>query len=134
MKEIMLWFKTSELWASIDAFFTLVSMSVTFGTLVMVVKNYYTNKKSLEKIEIYIHTPNKELYKLPTYIIRKNFTRAEVFGTLRALNIGDDFNIVYTSTTKFLEDIFKVQTLKSDRLIIEIDENDNFKWQNIVKG
>lgn len=87
--------------------------------------NVWQRKKDKEKIEIYIEKDNKKIL-LPTYVIRKNFTRAEVFGILGALEKDNDFKIKYTSDDKFIKDIFDIQTGKEKELIIKLDKNDKF--------
>jgi len=132
MNELMYWFKQSEAWATIEALFTIVSIFVTVGTLIMVVKNYRANKKQLQKIDIFLHIENgtqKTLEKLPTYIIRKNFTRAELFGILSVLHSEDKFKIDYLGTVEFMEKVYQIQAGKENNLIIKISSEDNFHWK-----
>lgn len=95
------------------------------GAMYFSFSNWLKRKKDMEKIEIYIEK-NKQKILLPSYVIRKNFTRAEVYGILGALENDSDFKIKYTSDKNFIKNIFDIQTGKGKELIVKIDENDKF--------
>ncbi|RLA78788.1 MAG: hypothetical protein DRG78_14300 [Epsilonproteobacteria bacterium] len=129
MSELMKWFKSSDIWASVDAGFTIVSIIITFGTFIMVIKNYLNNKKQTDKIEIIINR-NNCLETLPTFVLRKDFTRSEVFGILGALDSNSKFDIKYTSDAQFIENIFNIQKGVGKELIIKIEDEDKFDWHS----
>ena len=133
MNNLIHWFKESEIWASIDASFTIVSILVTFGTFVMVVRNYRANKKQLEPIKLHLHI-REDIVQIPSYILRKNFNRVEVKGILKELHDSkDDYEIDYIANPKstFLKDIFEIQSGSKDDLVIEIKEKDIFVLKDI---
>jgi len=117
MNEFTIWFQGST-WAFIDAI-------VTSLTVLGVGYNLWQNKKQLNPIKILIEKNNiKE--ELPTFILRKNFTRSEVQGILRSLHDGDTYNIKFTGNPDFLKAIIKIQQGKSDTLVIPILPQDDF--------
>lgn len=102
-----------------------ISSAVALATLAVVA--YYKYTKENDKIEIYTKKPNEEKQQLSTYIVRKNFTRAEIFGILGALHKEGKFEIKYTSSIDFAKDVFDVQTGKKEELIIKLDSKDEFE-------
>lgn len=98
-----------------------------FVTMILSFCNIWQRKKDKDKIEIYIQK-NDQKIRLKTYMIRKNFTRAEVFGMLGALDKDSSFKIKYTSNADFIENIFNIQKGKQKELVIKIDENDKFDY------
>ena len=130
MNEIMKWFQDSAIWATVDASFTMVSILITAGTFIMVIKNYQSNKKQLERVEIIIlNKPENKSQAIPSYILRKNFNRVEVKGILRGLHKGSEYEIDYIENpnSTFFQDIYKIQTAQLDALTIPISENDKFE-------
>lgn len=89
--------------------------------------NWWNEKKQLKPIKIIIEK-NGERETLPLDIVRKNFTRSEVFGVLGAFDRDSKFSIKYTSTKEFFEQISDIHELKKDYLVIPLDENDKFDW------
>ena len=134
MNEIMIWFKESEIWASVDAGFTMVSILVTLGTFRMVIKNYLSNKKQLEKVQLLISDKKDNLIPVQSYILRKNFNRVEVKGILKELNIEKEYAIDYISNPKssFLKDIFEIQNGRRDELVINVIEGDKFDLKEML--
>lgn len=102
-----------------------ITILFAFGAMYFSFSNWLKRKKDTEKIEIYIEK-NEQKILLPSYVIRKNFTRAEVFGILGALENDSDFKIKYTSDKDFTKNIYDIQTGKEKELIVKIDENDKF--------
>ena len=73
MNEFMTLFE-SLTWTCIDGLITLL-------TLLLVILNWCQNHKQNKQIEIFINFKDDgEIIKLPIRLIRKNFTRAEIFG------------------------------------------------------
>ena len=137
MNEVMIWFQKSEIWASVDASFTIISIVLTTFTLFFSFKNWKNNKKqkklNLEKIRIYFEV-NKNLEKEHRFeITRKDFTRAEIAGMLSFI-LKDSkirYNIDYLVTQTFFDDIFKVQTNESSILIIKMNNEEEEKFKKI---
>lgn len=89
--------------------------------------NWWNNKKQFKPIKIIIEkNGTKDI--LPLDIIRKNFTRSEVFGVLGAFDKDSNFNIKSTSSRDFFNQISDIQESKSDELIIKITDEDKFDW------
>ena len=114
----------TDLWHWIDAI-------VTIGTVIGVWYNYKENQKQLEPIQIHLSTQTKPL---SSFVLRKNFTRAEVKGILRELAEEKDYEIDYISNPKssFLRDVYNVQTSKTDNLTVMIKEKDIFTLKENV--
>ncbi len=137
MNELMNWVQKSEIWASVDASFTLVSIVLTAFTLFFSFKNWKNVKKqkkiSLEKIKVYFEV-GKNLEKECRFeIIRKDFTRAEIAGMLSII-LRDSkirYNIDYLMTQTFFDDIFKVQINKSSLIIIQMNKEEEKKFNKI---
>ncbi len=73
MDEFMLWFG-GDTWTFIDAL-------VTILTLLLVIYNWYQNYKQNQEIRIQIVLQHMNITKvLPIPLIRKNFTRSELFN------------------------------------------------------
>ena len=122
MNELMSWFEGTT-WTFIDA-------CVTALTLGLVIINWYQNYKQNKQITIYI-LHNGVKTKLPIKLIRKNFTRAELFGVLGAFDKDSKFIIAHTASVEFFEDIEKIQNASKDEICIIISENDKFDRVNI---
>ena len=120
----------SNVWAFVDAL-------ITLGTLYGVGYNYIQNKKQQQLVKIYIkdtRTMGKEM-PIPSFILRRNFNRVEVKGILKELHKGSEYDIDYISNPKssFLEDIYKIQSGKSDKLVIKIKEGDKFELKKEIE-
>ena len=102
-----------------------VASAVALAILAFMV--YFKYGKQLEPITIVIEKDTEQT-ELPLKIIRKNFTRSEVSGILRALDKGSEFNISYTSSLDFFNDIEKVQEGKKDMLVIKLGTEDKFEF------
>jgi hypothetical protein len=103
--------------------------TIVFSFLAMCASglNWWNNKKQLKPIKIIIEK-NGIQDTLPLDIIRKNFTRAEIFGILGAFDKDSNFKIKYTSSREFLNQISDIQESKSDQLIVKIEDKDKFDW------
>ena len=113
MDEFMLWFG-GVTWAFIDAL-------VTILTLLLVIYNWYQNYIQKHEIRIQIVLQHMNITKvLPIPLIRKNFTRSELFGILGAYDKDSKFCIEHTSSIKFFEDIRNIQEGKLDEISIII--------------
>lgn len=124
MNEFMTLFE-SLTWTCIDGLITLL-------TLLLVILNWCQNHKQNKQIEIFINFKDDgEIIKLPIRLIRKNFTRAEIFGVLGAFDKDSKFTIAHTSTVVFFEDIEQIQKGKKNEICITITENDKFDRVNI---
>lgn len=129
MNEIMNWFKESEMWASVDAVFTIVSIFITLGTLIMVVKNYLTNKKQYDKIPIYFNDK-----KLKLNIARKDFSRQELQGILGILRkeMKKQYEVDFFSKVEYLDSIYKIQKSELDELVIKITKKELEQFKNDI--
>lgn len=124
MNEFMTLFESAT-WTCIDGLITLL-------TLLLVILNWCQNHKQNKQIEIFINFKDDgEIIKLPIRLIRKNFTRAEIFGVLGAFDKDSKFTIAHTSTVVFFEDIEQIQKGKKNEICITITENDKFDRVNI---
>lgn len=122
MSEIMIWFKTSEVWSTVDAIVTLITV---YG----VGYTYFTNKRQMEPIKIFIKKENI-IKEIPTYIIRKNFTRGDIKGILSELHESKDpFKIADIKKPLFLQKIFEIQQGKGSELVINIYQDDFFEYK-----
>jgi len=129
MNEVMCWFKESEMWASVDAVFTIVSIFITLGTLIMVVKNYLTNKKQYDKIPIYFNDK-----KLKLNIARKDFSRQELQGILGILRkeMKKQYEVDFFSKVEYLDSIYKIQKSELDELVIKITKKELEQFKNDI--
>jgi hypothetical protein len=106
------------IWTSVDGL-------ITTGTLIAVIVNIYINAKNkeveLEKIPIYFNEK-----KLNLDITRKDFTRQELQGILGILrkNMKIQYEVEYLSEIAYLDDIYKIQKSKMDKLVIKITEKE----------
>jgi len=120
MNEIIKLF-TGDTWAFIDAMITLLTVAgVTYGV--------WDNINQKKQIKIYVERDGKKDL-LPINFIRKNFTRAELFGVLGPLDKDSAFRIKSTSTKEFLDSIVEIQNGNKDELTIFIVDGDKFEWQ-----
>lgn len=90
-------------------------------------KNWWNTQKQMQPIKIIIERDG-ERKSLPLEIIRKNFTRSEVFGVLGAFDKDSSFKIAYTAKKEFFKQISDIQESKKDSLIVKIQEGDKFDW------
>ena len=122
MNEFMSWFDGTT-WTFIDA-------CATTLTLGLVIWNGYQTYRQNKQIKIFIIDKGQTI-ELPIKLLRKNFTRAELFGILGAFDRDSKFNIEYTSTIGFFENIENIQNVKSNEMTIIITEKDKFDRVNI---
>jgi len=132
MHEVMSFFQT-YIWAFIDAAVTIITvLGVVYNILQN--KKQYKKQSELIKISIIKHSikkgmPTKQESELPTYIIRKHFTRAEVKGILRELHRSErHYEIADISKPDFLKSIYEIQKGTSSDLKIKIYDDDYFEY------
>lgn len=99
-------------------------------TIINFTYNLYYRRNKEKEITIFIEFDGKK-QELPHKIIRRNFTRSEIFGILGALDSDSKFNIKYTASSAFFNDILLVQKGKKDEIIIKLENNDKFDWEHI---
>lgn len=112
-----------NIWSNIDA-------GITILTLGLVFYSWYQSFKQNKQIKIFI-VDKGETIELPIKLLRRNFTRAELFGILGAFEKDSKFSIEYTSTIDFFENIENIQNAKSNEITIIITEKDKFDRVNI---
>jgi hypothetical protein len=122
--EFVKWFG-QDWWSFIDALVTIVTVSA-------VLYNLWQIKKQLNPIQILIKK-NDVITELPSFIIRKNFTRSEVQGVLRSLHKGETYDIAFTGKAEFLKAIVGIQRGDSSTLIIPILPEDTFELKVSTK-
>lgn len=121
------WF-TKDWWAFFDALVTLITVSGVFYGI-------YTNRKSLQKIDVYFIVDG-EKRELALDLTRRHITRSEVQGILGNLLKKEhpQYKIDYLSNMKFLNDIFSIQQGKLNYLEIVLDKKECEQFRdNIYK-
>ena len=103
----------------------IITTIVSFITLIFVFRNWRNAKKQQEPVKIVLKFKDRDVT-LPIELIRKNFTRAEVFGLIRVFDKDHQFHIEYTSTKEFFEQLLEVQEGKKDTFSILIGKDDKF--------
>ena len=103
-------------------------ITIVFATITMitVLWNWVKNRKSNDKIKIYFQTKTTTVLLENISIIRKHITRSEVLGILGVVqkNSKERYDIAYLSETSFFDDLYEIQIGKSDKLIIEITDEE----------
>lgn len=103
-------------------------ITIVFATITMVTVlwNWFKNRKSNDKIVIYFQTQTTTVLLENISIIRKHITRSEVLGILGVVqkNSKERYNIAYLSQTRFFDDLYEIQIGKSDKLVIEITDEE----------
>jgi hypothetical protein len=96
-----------------------VTIVVSFLTLGFVIKNWWNQKRQLQKIPIYFNDK-----KLRFEITRKDITRAEMQGILGIIrkDMKKSYHIDYLNDFKYIDDIYKIQRYESDELVIKITD------------
>jgi hypothetical protein len=121
MNEIIDWFGGS-IWTFIDAL-------VTMFTLWLVFNNWRNSQKQLEPIKLFIEKEGI-IKEIPTYIIRRNFTRSDIKGILKELHESkEDFKIKDIIQADFLKKIFEIQQGNASELVIKIIDTDFFVYE-----
>jgi len=117
----------TEIWTSVDGL-------ITIGTLGAVIFNIYENAKNkeleLEKIPIYFDVEGVD-YLLDLDIPRKHISRSEIQGILSAFQKvpSQRYTIEYLSDINFLDDIYKIQNSKLDKLRIIVSKRELDGWR-----
>lgn len=103
-------------------------ITIIFATITMVTVlwNWFKNIKSNDKIVIYFQTQTTTVLLENISIIRKHITRSEVLGILGVVqkNSKERYNIAYLSQTRFFNDLYEIQIGKSNKLVIEITDEE----------
>ncbi|OHE05242.1 hypothetical protein [Sulfurimonas sp. RIFOXYB12_FULL_35_9] len=115
-----------EIIESIISILDIITIFFATITMLAVLWNWYKNKKSNDKIVIYFQTQTETILLKNISIIRKHITRSEVLGILGVVqkNSKERYNIAYLSQTRFFNDLYDIQTSKSDKLVIEITDEE----------
>lgn len=105
------------------------ALTIVFAFIAMIFafRNFISAQKGEQIISIFIEK-NGQKESLPLVILRKNFTRAELFGALQTINQREKFNIAYLKTMDFFESLSQIQAKKSSELIIKLSPNDSFDF------
>lgn len=96
---------------------------ITSITMLAVVYTWYSNRKQLDRIQIYFIDENHhELLLENISIVRKHITRSEVLGILGVIqtNSKERYNIDYLSSTAFFNDLYAIQKGTLNKLFITI--------------
>lgn len=112
-------------------FLDYITIVFAFFAMIGTFVNFFYRRKDSKLIKIYIKFPDNSTRLVPYHITRRNFTRSELFGILRAIDKEGSFNIKYTSTPEFFDDVLQVQKGKSDEITIRLETNDKFSWAEI---
>ena len=106
-----------------------ITIIFSFITMFFVLKNWFHSRKELDKIKIFFKVGDKEKL-IESLLARKDTTRSEIQGVLRTkLKKGVGiYDIPYLATSAYMQQIYDIQNLKSNQLIIEIEENEFSKF------
>ena len=104
-----------------------ITIFFSFGAMLFSIINWKKEKKQFEEIKIKLEFEDKVIRDIPSYILRKDFSRAEIKGILRGLDENESYKIDYIDNPKstFLKDILEVQKGKQE-FIIPITYKDDF--------
>jgi len=114
-----------------------VTIVFSFITMLFVIYSFIKSRKQLDKISMVfqIKSNNKEI-EIDKNLTRKDCTRSEIQGVLRTkLQKGFPiYEIDYIGEEKYFENIYNIQTAKSDKLFIQLKDNEleQFGLQNEV--
>ncbi|MFV0476266.1 MAG: hypothetical protein ACK5ME_00325 [Parahaliea sp.] len=98
--------------------------AATFA-LVFSLFNWWQGRKLKQDIKIIIQHGNSTTVIAPT-VKRIHCTRAEIFGLLRSVSSSDKFSIPFLGQLEFYKRLNNVQNAKSDELIIEVNNIEEF--------
>ena len=89
-------------------------------------RNWWRNRKQLQKIKIYFQTPNEKIHLEKFDITRKSLTRSELMGILSIIQKDSTvrYNIEHLGTKEFFQDIFDIQNSKKDELVIKLTQKE----------
>jgi len=115
-----------DIWHWVDA-------SITIATVFGVWYNYIQNQRKLDKINMILNYHGEEI-PIKSYMIRSNFSRAEIKGILAGLCQEKTYKIEYTDSEQstFLEDVYKIQTGTERNFIIKIKPSDIFTYNHEI--
>lgn len=112
-------------------FLDYITIVFAFFAMIGTFVNFFYRRKDSKLIKIYIKFPDNSTRLVPYHITRRNFTRSELFGILRAIDKEESFKIKYISTPEFFDDVLQVQKGKSDEITIRLETDDKFSWTEI---
>lgn len=104
-------------------------VTIIFSTITMlgVFWNIVRNKRQFDKIKIFfiIKSNNKEIL-IDKNLIRRDCKRSEIQGILRNKLIKGEkvYDIEYLKSDDYFENIYQVQTIKSDVLKIYLEDDE----------
>jgi len=104
-------------------------VTIIFSTITMlgVFWNIVRNKRQFDKIKIFfiIKSNNKEIL-IDKNLIRRDCKRSEIQGILRNKLIKGEkvYDIEYLKSDGYFENIYQVQTIKSDVLKIYLEDDE----------
>jgi len=89
-------------------------------------RNWWRNRKQLQKIKIYFQTPNEKIHLENFDITRRSLTRSELMGILGILQRSSEkrYNIEHLGTKEFFQDLFDIQNGEKDELVIKLTQNE----------
>lgn len=95
--------------------------------------NWLGNRKQRKPIAIYIDRGGRR-NKLPIELMRRDCSRAEVNGVLGMLHCGKEYVIEHLRTRDYFDRLQAVRNGKSDELVIEVSDNDDFNASSDSDG
>lgn len=110
---------SGDIWATFEAI-------ITIATLVLVVINYYKNKKKNSAINICVLQGDKKTV-IQDSVIRQHVTRSEIKGVLNDCSGGSNYEIAYLSSRDFFEQMQKLYKGKTNEFVIKLTENDKYQ-------
>ena len=102
-----------------------ITIVVSFATLFFVLKNYFKNKKQLEKIKIVFSHSDKDIL-VDNNLLRKDCQRSEIQGILRTKlkkGIGH-YDIDYIGSKEYFDNLYEVQIGNSNKLTIYLKDDE----------
>jgi len=112
-----------EIILKIIDFLDKATIVITSITMLAVVYTWYTNRKQLDRIQLYFIDENHHEFLLENIsIVRKHITRSEVLGILGVIqtNSKERYNIDYLSSKAFFDDLYAIQKGELNNLFISI--------------
>jgi len=104
-----------------------VTIVFSIITMIGVFWNIFRNKRQFDKIKIVfiIKSNNKEIL-IDKNLIRRDCKRSEIQGILRNKLIKGKttYDIEYLKSDKYFENIYRIQTVKSDILKIYLEDDE----------
>jgi flagellar motor component MotA len=120
----------SFLWALYEVLDTASAVALA----VLAFFGYMEYSKSEDKIKIYFKVDNQKQIDTNLSILRKNFSRSEVFGLLGMIqtNAKDRFDIAYSRDKSMLDALHAVQKGDEDSFVIPVSSDELMQFDIIV--